>query len=84
MVAFGRGGVTETVTDEHTGILFSHQDVAAAVAAIRRLESRDYPAARQAAAAAPFAAARFVSELAAEIDAVMGGTAPRVITPLRA
>ena len=84
VVALGRGGVTETVIDGHTGILFGRPSVAAAVAAIRRLESHDFPAARQAAAAAPFAAARFVSEMAAEIEAVMGGAAPRVVTPLRA
>lgn len=84
VVACGSGGVAETVTDEHTGILFGQQHVADAVAAIRRLESRDFPATRQAAAAAPFAAARFVSQMAAEIDTVMGRAAPRVITPLRA
>ena len=31
VAAFGRGGVAETVTDGHTGILFGQQDVAAAV-----------------------------------------------------
>ena len=83
VVALGSGGVAETVTDEHTGILFGQQDVAALVAAIRRLETRDFPAVRQAAAAAPFAAARFVTEMAAEIDAVMGRAAPQWSTPLR-
>jgi glycosyltransferase involved in cell wall biosynthesis len=84
VLGFGRGGVTETVTDSVTGILFERQDVRAAVAGIRRLEALDLPAARQADAAGRFGSPRFVAEMAAVVDRVVAGASPQVVTKLRA
>jgi glycosyltransferase involved in cell wall biosynthesis len=84
VLAFGRGGVTETVTDATTGILFDRQDVSSTVAGIRRLEALDFPAARQAAAAMRFGSPRFVAEMAAQVERVVAGARPPVVTALRA
>lgn len=40
VIAYGKGGVTETVVAEETGILFSEQSVDALVAAVRQFESQ--------------------------------------------
>ena len=42
VVAFGRGGATETVVDGTTGVFFEEQTVDSLVDAMRRLESRDF------------------------------------------
>jgi glycosyltransferase involved in cell wall biosynthesis len=38
VVAFGRGGATETVVDQQTGVLFAEQSVESLVEAIERLD----------------------------------------------
>ncbi len=84
VLAFGRGGVTETVTDAATGVLFAGQDVGGVVTGIRRLEQLDFPPHRQAAAAARFGSSRFIAEIGAEVERVLTGANTAVITALRA
>ena len=44
VIAYGRGGVRDTVVDGETGVLFGEQTVEALRAAIERFETREWPA----------------------------------------
>jgi len=44
VIAYGRGGVRDTVVDGETGVLFGEQTVEALCAAIERFETREWPA----------------------------------------
>jgi len=44
VIAYGRGGVRDTVIDGETGVLFGEQTVEALCAAIERFETREWPA----------------------------------------
>jgi len=43
VIAYGRGGVRDTVVDGETGVLFGEQTVEALCAAIERFETREWP-----------------------------------------
>ncbi len=44
VIAYGRGGVRDTVVDGETGVLFGEQTVEGLCAAIERFETREWPA----------------------------------------
>lgn len=71
VVAFARGGATETVVDGETGVFFHEQSVEALNAAIDRLEALDLKPADVASHAATFGVAQFEKKFAAFVDAAM-------------
>ena len=70
VLAYGRGGVTETVQHGRTGLFFPFQHPESIMAAVRDFERLDTPLDPQAirARAAEFSVARFRHEFAAAID----------------
>jgi glycosyltransferase involved in cell wall biosynthesis len=72
VIAFGGGGALDTVVDGETGVLFPEQSVEALIAAIQRLEARDWDAARIHRHAQQFSVARFERELRAFIAERVG------------
>jgi glycosyltransferase involved in cell wall biosynthesis len=71
VVAFGRGGATETVVDGRTGVLFDAQTVEAVVAAMLTLERSEIDPHVCRRNAERFDASRFRSQLEATIDRQM-------------
>jgi glycosyltransferase involved in cell wall biosynthesis len=70
VIAFGRGGATESVRHGETGILYPEQSVEALCAAIEEFESgrRDFDPAALAVAAGEFSRPRFLREFQAFLD----------------
>ncbi|MDX1948206.1 MAG: glycosyltransferase family 4 protein [Pirellulaceae bacterium] len=70
VIAYGRGGATETVLDGESGLLFAEQTPAAIVAAVERFERWPAPfeAERIRANAERFSIARFRAELAELVE----------------
>lgn len=68
VIAFGRGGATETVHDGRTGILFDDQNVGSLVAAIERFEQISFDPAVCRQNAERFAPEEFRSRMLASID----------------
>ncbi len=64
VIAFGRGGVTETVVEGRTGVFFAEQSVAAILAAVDRFETLTWDARAIRAHAERFSAGRFRHDLA--------------------
>jgi glycosyltransferase involved in cell wall biosynthesis len=64
VIAYGRGGVRDTVVDGRTGVLFGEQTVDSLCDAIERFEAREWPDAPLRENAARFAARRFRDGLA--------------------
>ncbi|HEX8323495.1 MAG TPA: glycosyltransferase [Tepidisphaeraceae bacterium] len=73
VIAFGRGGVTETVIDGRTGVFFDKQDVASITDAVDRFESTDWDAAAIRRHAENFSAARFREKLGDEVGRAWAG-----------
>ncbi len=71
VVAFGRGGATETVIDGVTGILFDRQTSADLSQAIERFEAARFEPRTIAAHARAFDASRFKSQMQALVDAAL-------------
>ena len=69
VVAYGRGGATETVVDGVTGTFFREQTVEALLDAVARCERMTFRPEAAVAHAATFGTARFASEIAAFIAA---------------
>jgi hypothetical protein len=67
VIAFGRGGVTETVVDGQTGVLFGEQSVGSILAAVERFESLSFEPARIRRHAERFSAACFRSAVTDEV-----------------
>ncbi len=67
VIAFGRGGATETVVDGVTGVFFEQQTVEAIIDAEQRLRSRRFDPAAIAAHARRFSADIFETQMAAYI-----------------
>ena len=67
VVAYGRGGATETVVDGRTGVFFDRQDADALIAAVERLERLSLDPADIVAHARQFNPARFETEMRAAI-----------------
>jgi glycosyltransferase involved in cell wall biosynthesis len=81
VVAFGRGGATETVADGISGVFFAEQSVEAISAAVKRLAELDLDPATIAAHASRFGREPFFAKMRAHIDGLMaakasGSTAP--------
>ena len=63
VVAYGAGGVLETVIDGETGVFFARQDVDAVAAAIEKLEEMTFDPGAIRRSAARFDLTRFIEEL---------------------
>jgi glycosyltransferase involved in cell wall biosynthesis len=83
VVAFGRGGATETVMDGTTGVHFAEQSVESLVQAMLRLEQTDFDPQVCRANAQRFDAAVFRRRMRTLIEAQVEGL-PRDVAPLRA
>ena len=72
VVAFGKGGATETVRDGLTGVFFSEQSVESLTEAIERFERGSFDPTACRANAEPFAVERYERELFGYVEGVMG------------
>lgn len=68
VIAFARGGATETVVEGVTGLFFDAQTIESLGAAIARFESAEFSPDRIRAHAQTFGAERFLDEMRAKID----------------
>jgi len=68
VIAFGRGGATESVVDGKTGVFFEHQTVEDILEAIDRCEALQLDPAASVARAREFNAERFASQMKAYVD----------------
>jgi glycosyltransferase involved in cell wall biosynthesis len=75
VIAFGRGGATETVADGITGVFFAEQTVEAIVSAVKRLAAADIDSAKIAAHASQFGREPFFSKMRAHIDRLLADRA---------
>jgi glycosyltransferase involved in cell wall biosynthesis len=85
VIAFGRGGATETVVDGLTGILFDNQTSADLLGAIERFEATKFEPRTIAAHARAFDTSRFKSQMQALVDVALNGRrAPNTRVPTAA
>jgi glycosyltransferase involved in cell wall biosynthesis len=75
VVAFGRGGATETVADGISGVFFAEQTVEAISAAVRRLASLDIDPAKITTHADQFGREQFFRKMRAHIDGLLAAKA---------
>jgi glycosyltransferase involved in cell wall biosynthesis len=73
VIAFGRGGATETVVDQVTGVLFPEQSVEALVDAIERLDRMSIAPAACRENAMRFDVSVFRQRMSAAVDAAVLG-----------
>lgn len=73
VVAYGRGGLLETVVAGRTGVFFGEQTAEALAEAVSRAEELSWDAGAIRVHAEQFGEARFLAGLLAELDALMGG-----------
>jgi glycosyltransferase involved in cell wall biosynthesis len=71
VIAFGKGGATETVLNGVTGILFAEQTVEAISSAVRAMATLDIDPARIAAHARQFGREQFFQKMRAHIDGLL-------------
>jgi glycosyltransferase involved in cell wall biosynthesis len=71
VVAFARGGATETVADGHSGVFFTEQTVEAISSAVRRLADMEIDPARIAAHASQFGREQFFRKMRQHIDGLL-------------
>jgi glycosyltransferase involved in cell wall biosynthesis len=71
VIAYGRGGATETVAPGLTGIFFDEQTVPSLVAAYRRFQQMEFVPAKIAAHARNFGIERFGAEMLEQIDRLL-------------
>jgi glycosyltransferase involved in cell wall biosynthesis len=71
VVAFGRGGATETVADGMSGVFFAEQTVDAISAAIKRVISLDIDPTKIVAHASQFGREQFFQKMRAHIDSLL-------------
>jgi len=71
VVAFGRGGATETVVEGLSGTLFAVQTVEAISAAVRRIAAMAIDSAAIAAHAEQFGREQFVRKMRSHIDGLL-------------
>jgi glycosyltransferase involved in cell wall biosynthesis len=71
VVAYGRGGATETVVAGRTGVFFQEQSVEAIVAATKTVQETSFDPQVIAAHAASFSTERFITQMAVQIDALL-------------
>jgi glycosyltransferase involved in cell wall biosynthesis len=84
VVAYGRGGASETMVDGTTAVLFQRQTASDVVDAIRQCLSRTWSAAALRNNAERFSRARFHEGIRAQIDALMTDHHPDGDIPSRA
>ncbi|MFC3123604.1 glycosyltransferase [Pseudoroseomonas globiformis] len=86
VIAYGRGGATETVVNGLTGLLFHEQRVASLVDAIRQFEAMEkgFDPARIAAHAARFSKDEFRRQFLARLEIAMEEHVPRLSPPTEA
>ena len=78
VIAYGRGGATETVLPGLSGMLFPEQSVEAIIDAVERFRERDFDPDRILAHAAKFSRQRFIGEMKEEFARLLtlgGGSA---------
>jgi glycosyltransferase involved in cell wall biosynthesis len=73
VVAYGRGGLTETVEEGRTGVFFTEPTTAALNAAVDRLEAMSVDRQALITSARQFSPARFRREIEAVIDSALAG-----------
>jgi glycosyltransferase involved in cell wall biosynthesis len=73
VIAYGRGGATETVIPNVSGLLFDEQSVDAIIDAVHKFRASDFEPAKIVAHASRFSVDRFVCEMSAQIDWLLGG-----------
>jgi glycosyltransferase involved in cell wall biosynthesis len=71
VVAFGRGGATETVADGMTGVFFAEQTVEAIISAVKRLATLDIDPAKVVAHASQFGREPFFAKMRTHIDGLL-------------
>ena len=71
VIAFGRGGATETVSEGLSGLFFSEQTVEAIIGAVKRLDTIEFDSEKIAAHARQFGRARFVQQMRSHIDGLL-------------
>ena len=81
VIAFGRGGATETVVPNVSGVLFPEQTVEALIEAIRTCTVTDFNPARIAAHVQQFSRARFIDRMTVEIERLCGDQALDRLAP---
>jgi glycosyltransferase involved in cell wall biosynthesis len=75
VVAFGRGGATETVAPGVTGVFFAEQTVEAISGAVKSLANMDIDPAKISGHASKFGRAQFFDKMRAHIDGLMAAKA---------
>lgn len=73
VIAYGRGGATETVVAGKTGVFFNTQSSEAVIDAVQRLEAMDLNPADAVARASDFRTAVFMDRFKAMVDATVSG-----------
>jgi glycosyltransferase involved in cell wall biosynthesis len=73
VVAFGRGGATETVVDGLSGTFFAEQSVEAISSAVKRLAGLDLDPVKIAAHAEQFGREQFFQKMRSHIDGLLAG-----------
>jgi len=75
VVAFGKGGATETVADGLSGVFFTEQTVEAICSAVKSLANLDIDPERIAAHAKLFCRDRFLQKMQSHVDSVLASKA---------
>jgi glycosyltransferase involved in cell wall biosynthesis len=71
VVAFARGGATETVSEGLSGVFFTEQTVEAITAAVKRLDTIKFDSEKIAALARQFGRDRFIQQMRSHIDGLL-------------
>lgn len=82
VVAYGRGGVLDSLQDGVTGVFFAEQTVGALQAALERFEAGSFPAGALQARAHDFSEERFRERFTAAVNAAMEQQRSPVTAPL--
>src|SRR3984893_15393773 len=75
VVAFGRGGATETVVEGSSGVFFAEQTVEAIISAVKRLGALEIDPVKIAAHADQFGREQFFQKMRAHIDGLLAAKA---------
>ncbi len=81
VVAFGRGGATETIAAGVSGVFFAEQTVDGISSAIRSLTAMEIDPEKIAAHASQFGRDQFFKKMRAHIDGLLAGKITRRMTP---
>jgi glycosyltransferase involved in cell wall biosynthesis len=77
VVAFGRGGATETVVEGSSGVFFAEQTVEAIISAVKRLGALEIDPVKIAAHAGQFGREQFFQKMRTHIDGLLAPKANR-------